>query len=1418
MDLLGNSRLTGCRNFFETRPWALFVNTSNTFSESEIPSSYEALLQGLEFNLKIIRGKIAEEQDPGKKKLLETDEKNCLGCLKERQRPLKNHQDLRDAISTIGFDDIQLKTFQAGQLDFVHVNLLINSDLWPFFDPQLQGMLTDALEKARKKEQSEEIRTDVGRVVERASLQSALLQQTDSDWKKYLSDVVDPLVLKKQEERMELGQRIAQSRNQGEKSRLKRQLAEADSLLRDLAKQKEKAEPWKWKRFIALEEGGARFPVTDFVPQNVKERTPFLVEEARFMKFEKIREYLNSKLKKFKEAFGQSKSLLAADQQKDVEEQIALFESVIASRETILKALEHRNKNPKNVPMTEAEYLELLEGNLDHALLELNCVAKAIEERNEAKPNNQQEIQREYTEFMKTIEGVKGSDVDLLIETLEKSEVQRQAKAPDSEYTEKKFFEENGDYRKKRDSLYALKTLKDTSAEWAKKISEMKPEDREKVLLIKEETGKFGERVKNIGAMEPEEMEILLSDLRTYKERFAWLRDFKGNMEKAKGNETARLAHQTIGAIQKARDVEEIETILKRDLGDAHLILMEPAEFAKTYGGKKKRWRKQYTSGFAVYHQKGDAWEVIVNKDAFAKRGNIKSLRNQLIHELLHAEFENHEDTRNRVEGIFMEYPDQWSKVREAYLEAYGKTKKSPHPDGHWDDRDIMSELYAMHDFGKKLNRGNSPQAQLNNLIFRLGLNSKEKISDYQAWKDEHSVEEKVSKVMGAEEAEEEHAEKPAVSHAEGGAAGAGEVGGGGAVEENGIKIGLLQKQIKSLFDAEYLDDVPGARRLLNVMNKFNKETGDINQELKGKTNYVYLYSIERRIKKVGDDLKLIEKALGQVSNDSPNRIINPLQNLWNSTNVFSVEDLVQVCVHVYEFFKRRHERKRDDHAARLGMALFDRTDLGREAKARKLKAESAEVNEWKERLENEDAWKLLELIDKLGDSLDPSADQLKAILRILAQKGRIEWHRPGLWKVLNKLQSKTGLKIGDPVLHHNPSLLKQKLHQAMEAIWDADEYLNLQRDNEHGYEGGKQKYMGPLDGIQDMLTPRLDQLLADFRRGKKVDPQEYEAIIEYAVKKGKSNAENVMFHLIVGQAVGILQPDRGMSLDKFLNEWPATQWIYARKPPLSQHDYLGFCRQYFPKDFENGTISGAGHGAQFKNFYWTIIQNEPMTLQRVRKAVSERKWDHDWIRSIACLGDANTAKRFLWGKSGAQDVQDTAIENAMVGTLQWLEENAQHPERTDWRKEFTRQIGFFAMTDAIGERVAYKSEKAVSQYNASMLGATPREADVGAHADWTTAQHRDEIRKFMDRIDPLLFPLLRDNKRYKDSKEQFQAILDHLKANYSDTMPETIEKLENRGELDGIFDNMDEIMQGVTKKKSDEEFYGVIKSIARKK
>ncbi len=1303
-----------------------------------------ALLYGLETNIHEIEEKLKSEKDFKKRGELETQRLSCIKAYQERQKPIEKEQDLEDAVSQIKYDSYLIQKLSDESIDQVDLDYLMRSDLLPFFDHQLQGGISIAYNQM--------VTNDFVKSTVRPPVE-AVGEEVDKEWTKFKGDIERKIGELKEERGKLEGKSFARGRIKDIDDQIQRYEAQMS--------QGPSRANWQHRKHT-LKEIGQTKNVAESVNPEVLHKLQTLIQQAQFMRAEKIREYLRGQYEDLEAHFSQIKSEGIFG-----EKAVKKIEAELAEGRFLL--IDDVN------PIYNPEVLGKLAGNFKAAKKQLSISADEIREVRQHRPEIEAQVKADVTDMTEKIKGITPDVIDQARVRLREIEGRRLG-----------------------DKLEKSANFKKANAI----LSELEAPDSD----LKTKMAEFSKLLETPEKLSPEELIMIQQEVALLKPKLSILSKEKIQEMLDEDNETAMLAHRTIVELDRVTSMKEIKKVLSRNLSAEHLEFVPSGEFESKY-------RKYTEEGHMVVYQRGDEWRIIIDESILTDESKFDEIKKQLTHELLHLEFDKGKRVQEEVKKVMIkDQPEQWRKIRAAFIDMAKESGKQPPHGDTWEDDDILSELYAMqNEIGVNWSAGHSPKERLNNLLIGAGFGSvfddiQKTIRGY-----EDGTKEADEIIRGYEAGMDSGGDT-----SEGPTSAGVESAKGSGYETNKVKIDALQKTINELKHSEYIDVTDNGASLLRVMESYNNGTRDLNEKLRRDPNSdVLAQAVEDRISKVDGDLKKVQDEMSKAGNEIENRRINPLQKLWNNTTFLSIADFVRLGTDVYEFFQRRHKRKEADHAARLGGALFHGTDLGREARARKQKAEAEEVQEWQSRYESLDAWQLYDELESLSKSIVPSKDQLKAILRILAQKGRIDWRNVHLWNALNKLQGATHLDPEDDVLMHNPILLRQKLHTALGKIWDYDEFTTLERQNDSSYDSEKQKYNHSNDRMQDQLTGRLDYLLAQYRGGEKVDPLMYESILEYSILNGKSYAENVMFHLLIGMAEGLLTVDRGLALGKHLNEWPTIDWFTSLSPPPSKEDFRQMCLKNFKEDYLNGTISQkntyksgvargyTGKGLQFKNFYWTVIQNDSKVVQRVRKSVSERKWDHDWSRAIACMGDAETAKRFLAGRSGQQETRSTAVEGSYVGVVQWLEENSLTGEAT--RKDYARIAGYIAMSEGILDGTAYnRGDQDIStRETESMNNSIPREAVFGRHEDLTLQGHRTKSTGFLDLIEdtrdgkPSFFALLR--KKVAKSEEDKKALGEQARQLLLSRYPSLADKIGPSKyetiDINQIYDNIDLII-----------------------
>ena len=1330
------------------------------------------LLNGLQNNIDELDRQLQNEDDMNKGMLIKARQTKCIEALATRQAPVTSPEELNEAVDQIQSDQRLLNVLSVGKVDEVDLHLFMNSDMAAFVSGEFEHEIKVATEKM--------FTNDLVKSAKGVPREQ-LFEEADQAWLKFKNEQQQDIQIIQHEIQKML--KTIPNANTAERQRLRDQIRNYSDTISHLQAQIDECRAaWTHRFRTQIEIKRSPADLAGSVDPETLNRLKTLLTEAQGIRAERIQTYLSEQFTELKKQF------------KEIKRQ-NIFSEVMEKK--IEDVLNGARKEIVDQKISDPKTLRELAGNFQTAKRRLATSATEIKQAQEQRPKLEAEAQKDYSEIKDVMANVSSEKIEeVKIKYL--GELKAKGISEDSKIAEK-----------------ALKGLEALAGENV--VMDVRDEKTGEVTsAVKSNTAisEFEEQLENISEMSTEELVALHQDLDVFKRNIENLRNLDSLVEEAlsPGNQDAKLAHQTIQDLERAKNPDDIRHIIETNLGSEHISFKTHDQFKSDH--------KDTTKGHMVFQEQGEKWRIIIDESVFQEEKALEKLKQELTHELLHLEFEKSDHVKNGVrQKLIEDHPKEWQQIRSTFLQMVKEQNKKPPHGDTWEDDDILSELYAMqNEMGRTWSTGNSTKQKLNNLLAGIGAAENmgevaEKIRGYEAGADDTAAKIKERGYEGGADEKEfgEDVGRLAISSSE-------NLSNSEAVYiANQEKIKNIHERIKELKSSDHLGKVPQAEELLSAISNYNNATDRLNDELRDDPGSEILDEhIKHRLGKMTGDLSAVEDGVGKAARNAPNTEIGFFRKLWINTNFLSLESIAQVGIDTYEFYQRRYKRKMTDQAARLGMALASGTALGSEFYARQQKAEAEEVSEWKSRYENLDAWQLMDEMRKIAASTAPSQDQLKAILRILAEKGRIDWRDPNLWICLNKLQSTTELKPGDKLLLHNPVLLRQRLQTALGEIYDYDEFSSLERSNEGSYQSEKGKYDTLHSRMQDTLDDRLDELLAQHRAGEQVDPILYESIMEYSIKNGKCFAENIMFHLIAGMASGLLAPDRGLALGDHLNQWPAVDWFTSLSPPYDKNDFYKLCMDYFPDDFRRGSITASGFGDQFKNFYWTEIQNDDKVIQRVKKSVGERAWDHDWGRSIACLGDAQTARKFLAGRSGQIETKSTAVQNAYVGMVMFLEENARNPRFAD-RKNFARIAGCIAMSEGMLEGAAFKekSKDINTRADAAMNNDIPREAGIGRHPESNLKAHRGMARDFLYQIDQPFFEIILGREARTDEvKEQMGT----QARNYlSQRYPTLAAELADVESIDQIYERIDLIISTMFENQymSEAEFQRILANTA---
>lgn len=387
---------------------------------------------------------------------------------------------------------------------------------------------------------------------------------------------------------------------------------------------------------------------------------------------------------------------------------------------------------------------------------------------------------------------------------------------------------------------------------------------------------------------------------------------------------------------------------------------------------------------------------------------------------------------------------------------------------------------------------------------------------------------------------------------------------------------------------------------------------------------------------------------------------LKALKNLWWKTTFLSFKDLWNVALEIIEFVKRKHDRRSKGRYGDVGSRLP--WILGTEFERVKQAAENDEVNKYKEAMEH---WGIPQVQYTLHSTHDK--DEAKACIMTLVHKGEMRWDDHEFWNTLNYLTSRYTLKGAELHIPHIIPFGKSgedMAIKAMDALWGGGTGAEWFGENTSKYNSQKNSFEFKFKQLEN--DPKgtggpageCARLLSEWRKGNYVNPQEYEEMIDGAIKYGKMTAEDKMFFIIVGvlarkgndpHGETLLHMDRMGELDsKYLNQFPMLDFFtqtlvtdysiwdpdkqaYGKKRKLLLKDYEKWKNEYFPDDFARGKP-----GSQFSRFMWEVMMMSDTTRTRISKGIrNAENMDHDDAHLIISAVTPSEIDSICTGPSG---------------------------------------------------------------------------------------------------------------------------------------------------------------------------------------
>lgn len=485
--------------------------------------------------------------------------------------------------------------------------------------------------------------------------------------------------------------------------------------------------------------------------------------------------------------------------------------------------------------------------------------------------------------------------------------------------------------------------------------------------------------------------------------------------------------------------------------------------------------------------------------------------------------------------------------------------------------------------------------------------------------------------------------------------------------QELSIVTSLLASYPRSLPNRDIL--VQWYKDFSEALEK-NIETPFLNQTITEEEGIAALDALKKKMeyKYVMEEIKQFKADQLRVD-DIPLSGVSGFRAMLGSIQFLSIMDIVKMTKDGYEDLKRSWERSSEMKRHTIGQAItslipdnnisfFGLKYLGKlkhEYKRRGLASEVAEVGQWKESFKEIDPYELQEMLGTTEDK-----DQLRAVIELLYDAGRLDWNDEGFWKNLIRLS-------GEPMpieACKNDDLLRDRwLRRMVTVIWDdKDKYYDWRRSNDSNYESGMGKFTEIADQLSNVsggLSGELQRQLSMWVEARKtkssipnaVSPHMYEKVLKYAIENGKMTMEDKLFYLVQGVRYELISIDRLRVLagekGGVLLQFPFLDYFYGRNNTLPEIEAIAkrIENKEEEKKFKPGT----------NTTFWIQLEvmRDESVRQRVAKAADRvlESIDHEDIPTIIGQLDYNQMNNAADVISGSrQKITREGWKNAYTG------------------------------------------------------------------------------------------------------------------------------------------------------------------------
>lgn len=323
--------------------------------------------------------------------------------------------------------------------------------------------------------------------------------------------------------------------------------------------------------------------------------------------------------------------------------------------------------------------------------------------------------------------------------------------------------------------------------------------------------------------------------------------------------------------------------------------------------------------------------------------------------------------------------------------------------------------------------------------------------------------------------------------------------------------IVLIKKRLKELYNVEDYEGI-----LAESTDQLNSLKSEIDRlmaqeaESGEKASPATRRSIQQSIKNIDDNLK--ENMLTKLDDekrtrdDVPEDELGYVRRLWKETTFVSLDDVLKIFQDGWAYLKERRELRRDRVAAQIGESIAPTERMSSYFEGLKQSVQNRDISKWKEIYTDKDPDSLEKILDKASD-----INQVKALFEIKAEHHGDFFFRSKQTK--KAIERVSGKKV-------DTYYQAKDIYDDLYGTGEAD---GLERKNASTRKGKVSESADMAKSHADNLELEWMKMIAAVEEHEWVDSAKFEGFIHYALTAGKSYLRAVLWMIVKGYTLGIL-------------------------------------------------------------------------------------------------------------------------------------------------------------------------------------------------------------------------------------------------------------------------------------------------------